>query len=263
MLTRYTNPFFLAVAILSIVLTLFVLVPLISLLLYTRIDILQQLFQGYTAQEVVNAFIVTFKASILSTALLLIFGVPLGYLLARYSFPGKKLLESIIDIPLVLPHTVAGVAILTGFGSRSYLGSVLNSIGLRIEDSFWGIVAAMMFVSTPIMVDSAKIAFQSIDPELEDVARCLGASPARAFISITLPLALRGIIAGTILSWARALSEVGAILVVAYYPKSINVLVLEYLNVYGLSYAIALSTVLALISIALFTALRFVVGSGI
>ncbi len=261
-MARNLNPFFVANLVISTILVLFILIPLVSLFLYTNPDTLRELFTGYTASEVLNAFETTFKASLLSTLLLLAFGLPLAYTLARHSFPGKKVLESIIDIPFVLPHTVAGVAILTGFGSRSIFGEPLERIGLVVQDSFWGIVAAMMFVSAPVLIDSAKVAFQSIDPELEEVARCLGASPVRVFATITLPLALRGIVAGTILAWARALSEVGAILVVAYYPKTINVLVLEYLNVYGLSYAIALSTILTLVSIALFTALRMVLGGG-
>ena len=212
------------------------------------------------ADEARRAFMLTFEAASLSTLLLLISGIPLAYILARYDFKGKSTLESMIDMPFLLPHTVAGIFVLVTYGSRGPIGSLLSSIGIIIEDTYWGIVAAMAFVSAPILVNTVRDGFKSIDPTLEYVARSLGASHARAFLTVSLPLAWRSIITGALLSWARAVSEVGAILIVAYYPKTINVLIIEWFNTYGLAYALALTVPLLFISVLLFATIRAVAG---
>jgi len=205
------------------------------------------------------AMLTTFEASGLAVALNACLGIPLAYILARKRFRGRGVIESLVDVPLLLPHTVAGIAVLCAFGHAGLLAPITKPLGIYIEDTFLGIVLAMAFVSAPIMIDTAKVGFASVDPELEMVARSLGASPSRVFASITLPLAIRSIAAGAILSWARALSEVGAILIVAYYPRTLNVLTIEWFSMYGLPYCIALAVPLALVSIALFTLLRLVI----
>jgi len=205
-----------------------------------------------------RAVVITLEASVSAVALNACLGIPLAYILARKSFRGRELIESLVDIPLLLPHTVAGIAVLCAFGRGGLLGPLLSKLGIYVEDTFTGIVLAMAFVSAPIMIDTVKTGFASIDPELEMVARSLGASPSRVFLSITLPLALRSIAAGAILTWARALSEVGALLIVAYYPRTINVLTVEWFSMFGLRYCIALAVPMALLTIAIFTALRTV-----
>jgi len=250
---RGAEPFLVAAAALGSAAVLFIFVPLAALFLLLDPGALAEVAsrQPY-APEVAAAFATTFTASGLSTALVAAAGVPLGYLLARRDFAGKALVESLVDIPLMLPHVVAGIMLLVAYGRRGLLP-------LGIEDTFWGVVAVMAFVSAPIMVDTAKAGFASVDESLERVARSLGATPGRAFLTVTLPLASRSILAGAILSWARALSEVGALLIVAYYPKTVNILVLEYFNAYGLRFAVALAAPLAALAIALFAALRVVV----
>jgi len=206
-----------------------------------------------------SALLTTFEASASATALNIALGIPLAYILARKSFRGKRVLESIVDVPLMLPHSVAGIAILCAFGRAGLLAPITQRLGIVIEDTFLGIVAVMAFVSAPIFIDTAKVGFASIDRELEIVARSLGASALRAFITVTLPLSLRAIAAGAVLAWARALSEVGALLIVAYYPRTINVLTVEWFSMFGLRYTIALSIPLALLAIALFVLLRTVI----
>ncbi len=256
---RRAEPFLILISSLGSFIILFLFIPIASLFAMLNPQILAEVFTSpMYVDEVRGAFITTFLASGLATAVLLLCGIPLAYILARYSFPGKTVIESVLDIPLMIPHAVAGIMVLTAFGKRGLLGILTTNLGLAVDDSFWGIVAVMAFVSAPIMIDTVKAGFSSVDPMLEAVARSLGASRARVFVTVTLPLAYRSILAGTILSWARALSEVGAIIVVAYYPKTINVLILEYLNVYGLGYAIALAIPLTLLALALFIALRAV-----
>ncbi len=203
-----------------------------------------------------ESFANTLVAASLSTLLLVAVGVPLAYLLARCQFKGRQLVEAIVDLPLALPHAVAGVLVIVAYGSRAPIGSLLAQAGLAIEDRLAGVVLAMAYVSAPFLIDSAKDGFKSIDPMLEHVARTLGATPLKVFAYISLPLAWRGIATGALLSWARAISEVGALLIVAYYPKTVNILVIEWFNTYGLAYAKALTIPLLALCILVFTLIR-------
>jgi len=240
----------------------FIVLPIIALFLLLDPNILAKIYlkDPIFYVQARKAFLITLEASSISTILLIMLGVPIAYLLARSNFIGKSIVEGIIDIPLMLPHTVAGIMILCAYSGRGLLGDLLKTLNITIEDNFWGIVITMMFVSFPLMVDTIKIGFESINPTLELVARSLGASAFKAFTTISLPLASQSILAGVILAWARALSEVGAILVVAYFPKTINVLTLEWLNTYGLKYAIALSIPLVLLALLLFIVFRLMVS---
>ncbi len=240
---------------------LILLIPIASIFLFFKPSIAEKVFMGQElAGEVRDALITTLEASLISTLILTVLGIPSAYYLARKEFRGKSAIEGFLDVPLAVPHTVAGIMVLTGFGRRGLLGPLTATIGLRICDSFWGIVAAMLFVSSPLMIDTVKAGFYSINPMLEAVSRSLGASAMDTFFKITLPLAWKSIVAGVILSWARALSEVGSILVVAYFPKTINILILEFLNEFGLPYAVALAVPYLLLTLALFIVLRFFVG---
>ncbi|HII61500.1 tungstate ABC transporter permease WtpB [Pyrococcus horikoshii] len=183
-----------------------------------------------------------------ATALIsLFFGVPLGYILARKDFRGKNFVQAIIDVPVVIPHSVVGIMLLVTFSNA-------------ILDSYKGIIAAMLFVSAPFAINSARDGFLAVDEKLEHVARTLGASRIRTFFSISLPMALPSIASGGIMAWARSMSEVGAILIVAYYPKTAQILVMEYFNNYGLRASRPISVMLMLISLSIFVFLRWLIG---
>jgi len=241
----------------SAIILFFLIYPFISLIFLTDAESL-----GLTLSSgaVIKALLLTLEAATISTLILMVFGVPLAYVLARFEFRGKKLVEAITDLPLVVPHAVVGIIILIAFGPRSCFAPLLEEIGMVMEDSFWAIVAVFCFVGTPLLVDCAKDGFASINPYLEGVARCMGAGPGRTFYTIALPLALRSILTGALLAWARAMSEVGALLIIAYYPKTINVLVIEWFSVYGLRYTVALTLILLSISIVVFVVLRWILG---
>jgi len=183
-----------------------------------------------------------------ATALIaLLFGVPLGYVLARKDFPGKSLVQALVDVPIVIPHSVVGIMLLVTFSSA-------------ILDSYTGIVAAMLFVSAPFTINAARDGFLAVDEKVEAVARTLGASRLRVFFSVSLPIAFPSVASGAIMTWARAISEVGAILIVAYYPKTAQVLVMEYFNNYGLRASRPISVILIAISLTIFVLLRWIVG---
>ncbi len=255
------EPFMIVVVCLASTIILFLLSPLIALFIAVDPVVFKKsLFEDpVLASEAWNSLYITLTASTTSTLILLAMGLPLAYILAYHEFMGKNFLEALIDIPLMIPHAIAGIMILIAYGRLGLFSNILGSIGVGVEDSFWGIVFVMAFVSAPIMIDTLKIGFRNIDPDIVYVARSLGASRWRAFYTIILPLSTHSLLAGSILSWARAVSEVGAILVIAYYPKSANILVIEWFNVYGLKYAISISIVLVLISLTVFTLLKTVV----
>ena len=142
-------------------------------------------------------------------------GTPLAYLLARREFPGKFIVDMLLDLPIVLPPTVAGVALLVAFGRRGVVGSWLDDAGLSIAFTTTAVVLAQLFVSAPFYIRTAKAGFESIEPMYEGVASTLGASQLRTFVRVTLPLAWPSLVAGAILCWARALSELGATLIFA------------------------------------------------
>src|SRR5205814_6541960 len=143
---------------------------------------------------------------------------PLAYLLARRRFPGHAGVAALVDLPLLIPHPVAGIALLLALGRQTTAGSILAALGARITGTPIGIIAAMTFVAAPLFVAAAREAFEQVDPRLEGVARTLGDSRYRALRRETLPLATRGLLAASIVMWSRAASEFGAIVGLTYNP---------------------------------------------
>ncbi|NNG16603.1 MAG: ABC transporter permease, partial [Gemmatimonadales bacterium] len=176
---------------------------------------------------------------------------------ARTSFPGRRLLKGIIDLPVVIPHPVAGIALILFLGRRSPLGGPLANLGLEFVSHVPGIIAAMLFVSAPILVSGAREAFAAVDPHFERVARSLGDPPWTAFRRITLPLAGRGVLAASVLAWARSVSEFGAIVVITYNPKVASVYLFDRFTSFGLSAAIPAAVILLLVALAVFTLVWF------
>jgi molybdate/tungstate transport system permease protein len=244
----------LAFAIAGGVLVLFVLLPLASIL-FTLTP--RQFWLALTDPEVLRSMGLTLLAAAIATGVALLSGVPLAYLLARYRFRGRRLIEAAIDLPVVVPHTAAGVALLLVFGRRGVLGQFLTPLGLVFTDHLGGIVVAMLFVSLPFLVNMSREAFALVDPELERVALIDGATPWQAFWHVTLPLAWRGVLGGAIMMWARGMSEFGAVVILAYHPKIAPVLVYERFQGFGLSAAQPVAVLLILAALVAFGLLRF------
>ncbi|MEA3309906.1 MAG: ABC transporter permease [Chloroflexota bacterium] len=206
--------------------------------------------------EVRNAILRTFYASFLATAIAFFLGVPLAYMLARVEFPGQELVQGLIDLPIVVPHSAAGIALLMVFGRRMWLGRLFERVGIRFVSNFPGIVIALLFVSLSFLVNAAREGFEAVDPRLERVARTLGASPWQAFWRISFPLAWHSILSGIILMWARGLSEFGAVVILVYHPMVAPVLIYERFESFGLHYARPVAALLILICLAVFVLLR-------
>lgn len=183
-------------------------------------------------------------------------GTPLAWLLARKEFPGRAVLSALLDLPLLIPHPVAGIALLLLLGRESAVGGAALGIGLRIVGSPLGIIAAMLFVSAPLFVSGAREAFAKVDARYEGVARTLGDAPWRAFRRVTLPLASRGLLASSVVMWARAVSEFGAIVILTYNPKVASVLSYDRFTSFGLREALPVAAALALLALVPLTLLR-------
>jgi molybdate/tungstate transport system permease protein len=220
--------------------------------------------------EVYSSILFTIYAALIATLIGLFLGVPLAYLLARRQFRGKRLLEGLIDVPIVIPHSAAGVALLFVFGHQFLLGKVFHQIGISFVGSTAGVVIAMMFVSIPFLIDSAREGFKSVDPRLEKVSRTLGASPWQSFFKISLPLSWRSIFSGSVMMWARGMSEFGAVYILAYYAYSplfgkyimpSPVLVADRFNL-GLDYAQPVTALVILVSLIIFIVARVVAYKG-
>lgn len=234
-------------------LVLFIVGPLLRLLFAANPEAWTAMLHD---RELQAAILLTVGTATMATGFALVFGVPLSYLLARVRFPGARVVQGLVDLPVVVPHPVAGIALLLFLGRHSTVGGALGRLGLEFVSHIPGIVAAMLFVSAPLLVSGAREAFRQVDPRLEQVARTLGDSPWRAFRRVTLPLAGRGILAGAILAWARSVSEFGAIVILTYNPKVASVLIFDRFTAFGLPAAIPAAVLLLLIALAVFAGLR-------
>jgi molybdate/tungstate transport system permease protein len=206
--------------------------------------------------EIRGAVLLSLQDAAITAALATLFGVPLAYLLARRRIPLAGLVQAIVDLPLAVPHTVAGIALLFALGRTGWVGAPASHVGISFYGSQWGIVAAMLFVSVPFAVNSARVAFEAIDPTYERAARSLGATPAYTFRRILLPLAARGVFTGAVLVYARAIAEFGAVVIIAYYPVTAPVEIYNLFLQSGLTQAASAAVLLLLVSLATFLVLR-------
>jgi len=250
---KHFSPFQLAISLAGALILLFIVAPLVGMFVSTSPS---DLFTTAQDVEVQQSIKLTIWVSLAATIFFSLAAIPLAYLLARKDFPLKSIVSGVIDLPVVIPHSAAGIAIL-GFVSRdSVLGKMGSAIGLNFVGHPAGIAIAMAFVSLPFLINAARDGFASVPVRLEKAALTLGASPSRVFFTISLPLAWRSIVSGLILMFARGMSEFGAVIMVAYHPMITPVLIYERFGSFGLNYARPVSVLFILISLAVFIALR-------
>jgi molybdate/tungstate transport system permease protein len=237
-------------------LILFTVLTLFNMIFRQIVFDMEGLLEAAADPEVINSIVLTLYCSFLATLIAALLGTPLAYVLARHDFLGKTVVESVIDVPVVIPHSVAGIALYALFMSRSPVGEAFSSVGVVFEDSMWGIVVAMLFVSAPFYVNAAREGFQSINPRLERVARTLGASQWKSFYKITLPLSVRHLFSGAVMAWARGISEFGAVIMIAFYPMIAPILIFYKFTTHGLKGSQPIAVLLILICIGIFIILR-------
>ena len=234
-------------------LVLFIVGPLLRLLFFASPESLGAALRD---TELRDSIVLTVFTASVATVIAALFGVPLAYLLARRNFPGRRLVQGLIELPVVVPHPVAGIALLLFLGRRSEVGGALAHLGLEFVSHIPGIVAAMLFVSAPILVSGAREAFRSVDPQLERVARTLGDTGWGAFRRVTLPLAGRGVLAGSILAWSRSVSEFGSIVILTYNPKVASIYIFDRFTAFGLQAAVPAAVILLLVALTVLIVVR-------
>ena len=227
--------------------------PIVVLLIRGGIPGLGQLGADH---ELRAALWLTAQTATIATLLTVLLGTPLAYLLARDRMPGGALVGALLDLPLLIPHPVAGMALLLAFGRASPAGAALAQLGLAVVGSRTGIVLAMLFVAAPLYVSAAREAIARVDERYESVARTLGDSPMRAAWRVTRPLAGRGLLAAAVVMWARSVSEFGAIVILTYNPKVASVLSYDRFTGEGLEGALPVAAVLAILALVPLLVLR-------
>ena len=242
-----------AAAVAASLLLLFLAVPTLALVARGGAGGLRGLFAD---GELRDAIALTMLAATSSTLIAILLGTPLAWWLARHDFRGRSVIDAALDLPLLIPHPVAGIALLLVLARGSALGAALFAAGIRVVGTPVGIVAAMLFVSAPLYVSAAREAVARVDVRYEGVARTLGDTPWRALRRVTLPLARRGLLAGAVVSWARASSEFGAIVILAYHPRVASVLSYDRLTSYGLGEALPVAAALVIVALVPLLLLR-------
>jgi molybdate transport system permease protein len=238
---------------------LFILLPLVALLVHTPPATLIASLSGDMA---ISALKLSMETTAVALLLTLVFGTPAAYILARWQFPGRRVLDSLVDLPIVVPPAVAGVALLLAFGREGLFAPELSALGIQLSFSTPAVVLAQIFVASPFYVRSARAGFISVDRVLEDASTTLGYGGWGTFRRVTVPMALPTLVAGAVLTWARALGEFGATIMFA--GNLIGVTQTMPLAVYlslesgDLDGAVALSVVLVIVSLTVSLLVRLI-----
>ncbi|MEP6617844.1 MAG: ABC transporter permease [bacterium] len=213
-------------------------------------------------RELRQALALTVASATSATFVAVLLGTPLAYLLARGRMPAGALVSALVELPLLIPHPVAGIALLLAFGRASPVGGVLAHAGLAVVGSPLGIGLAMLFVAAPLYISAARESIARVDERYEAVARTLGDSTWRAVRRVTLPLARRGLSSAAVVMWARAVSEFGAIVILTYNPKVASVLSYDRFTAFGLDAALPVAAVLVLLALVPLLMLRSLRSGG-
>ncbi|MCF8228692.1 MAG: ABC transporter permease [Bacteroidales bacterium] len=241
------------------IILLFLVGPLVSLFLSSTPN---SLFETSREPEVLRSIWLTLWTSMAGTFIFAIAAIPFAYLLARREFPLKNLVNGIIDLPIVIPHTAAGIALLGSISRDTWVGKTAEVLGIDFVGHPAGIALAMAFVSLPFLINAARDGFASVPEKLEKAAMNLGASRWRVFITISVPLAWRNILSGLIMMFARGMSEFGAVVIIAYHPMIAPVMIYERFGSFGLEYARPVAVIFILVSLIFFMILRLIAKKG-
>ena len=247
------EPFFWVTISCGIIIMAFIVLPLLELMTAPSPSMLVETFND---PDVRASIWLSMYTALSAAGISFLFGTPLAYLMARHHFRGKRFVESLIDLPIVIPHPVVGIAILSVSGRNHFLGKIMTELGIRVMGSVTGIIIVLTFVGLPFYINAVKDGFEGISPRLEKVSRSLGAGMFSTFFHITLRLAWRSMIIGIIMCTARAISEFGAVVIVAYHPMIAPVMIYERFEGYGLKYSQPVAVWLVALCLFLFLVLR-------
>ncbi len=228
---------------------LFIIAPVLNLFYSTE---LEGVFATAKDQEVKDSMSLTLIVSLVGTLICSVFAIPLAYLIAKKDFKFKNVLLGIVNIPIIIPHSAAGIAILGLVSRDTTIGQIAEKFGLSFIDSPLGIGVAMAYVSLPFLILFAINGFSEVPERLEQAAQNLGASKTRVFFKIALPLSKRSIFSGMILMFSRGISEFGAVIMLAYYPTITPILIYDRFSSFGLAYARPIAAIFIVICLIIF-----------
>ncbi len=236
---------------------LFIVAPIAGMFLQTTVS---QYADTVADPEVLRSIRLTLLSSLAGVIVFGFAAIPLAYVLARKQFPGKGIVNGLVDLPVVIPHSAAGIALLGVVSRGTLIGQAGEAAGIQFVGGMAGIVIAMAFVSIPFLINAARDGFGAVPEKLEKAALNLGASPWRVFFTVSLPLAKRHVLTGLTMMWARGLSEFGAVVIIAYHPMVTPVLIWERFASFGLAYARPVAAVFVIVCLIVFVALRLLSG---
>lgn len=243
----------------SLTLIAFIVIPLVAI--FGRALGSGNFISALQNPVVTDALLLSFITTAITLLIAICIGTPIAYVLARYQFRGKDIIDTLIDLPIVLPPAVAGVALLMAFGRRGLLGPTLSSIfGVELPFTLAAVIIAQTFVATPFYVKAARSGFEAVDQELERVAATLGLKPGNIFRAVTLPLSLPILVGGAVMTWARALGEFGATIMFAGNfagrTQTMPLAIYQTLESGDLDAALAISAILIVVSFSILIIFR-------
>jgi molybdate transport system permease protein len=234
----------------------YIALPVLSLLIKADLGTLPAALNDPVVRDSLWLSLVT---TIVSTAIVVAIGTPIAYVTARYHYPCKEIVDSLIDLPVVMPPAVAGIALLMAYGRLGVAGQYFNAFGITFAFTTTAVIMAQLFVASPFYIRQARTSFEDVDRTIENAARTLGASPVRTFFAVTVPVAMNGLVSGAILSWARALGEFGATIMFAGNFEGVTqtMPLAVYMALSGdLNAALALSILLVITSFVVIVAVK-------
>lgn len=227
--------------------SLVMLLPLSALLMEVGSLSAAEFWQIISAERAVATYILTGSSALAASLFNCLFGVLVAWVLTRYTFPGRGLLDALVDIPFALPTAVAGLSLTFLFGPNGWLGQYLEAVGIQVAYTQLGIIAAMVFTSTPFVVRTVQPVLEDMEPEIEEAAATLGASARQVFLRIIFPAILPALLTGFALSLARSLGEFGAIIFIAgnmpFETEITSLLIMVRLEEFNYAGAAAIATV--------------------
>ena len=243
--------------------TLYLALPIVSLFFRTTPELF---VSSLYDPGVTSALWLSLTTSVISLGIVILVGTPFAYIHCRNTYPGKIIVDTLIDLPLVLPPAVAGMALLVLYGRVGLIGRYLNMLGITLAFTTVAVIMAQIFVASPFYLRQAKSLFEQLDPAYEQTARTLGASPIRVFATITIPLTAGGLVSGAVMTFGRALGEFGATIMFAGNLPGVSqtMPLAVYIGMEGnFNIGLTISIMLVLISFAIMIAVRILAARGV
>jgi sulfate transport system permease protein len=256
--------FHLALGYTLVYLSLIVLLPLSAVLLKTMSLTLEQFWAVVSAPRVVASFKLSFGASLLSASINAVFGLMLAWCLVRYRFPGKKLIDALVDLPFALPTAVAGIALTALYAPNGWIGSLLEPHGIKVAFTPLGVLVALIFIGLPFVVRTVQPILEDLETELEEAATCLGASRWQTFRHVLLPILTPALLTGFALAFARAVGEYGSVIFIAGNMPMVSeiapLMIITKLEQYDYVGATAIALAMLMLSFTLLLAINLLQG---